>query len=67
MEAWMSRGQDGRLMLHSVKPSVGYNDVSRSWYYGCCGYDIEIPEEWYPELTFENSPRRIELKIKINK
>ena len=63
METWISRGQDGRLMLHSEEPSMGYDDIRRSWYYGCCGYDIELPEEWFPEVTYENSPQRGKLII----
>lgn len=61
MKLWIARDGDGALFLFSVKPTKE-NDY---WYehsgYGYCF--AEIPNDVFPEVTFENSPQEVELKL----
>lgn len=57
---WIARDKDNSLFIYSKKPIKDYNFYK---------YDIEdvldstlIPEELYPELTFENSPKQLIIK-----
>lgn len=59
MRLWVARDSDGYLFLYDKKPSRGNN---RFW-----GDDLRlfvcIPKEELPEVTWENSPLQVELKI----
>ena len=57
---WIARDKDNSLFIYSKKPIKDYNTYM---------YAIEdvldstiIPEELYPELTFENSPKQLIIK-----
>lgn len=57
---WIARDKDNSLFIYSKKP-IKYDNFYN--------YDIEddldstsIPEELYPELTFENSPKQLIIK-----
>ena len=57
---WIARDKDNSLFIYSKKPIKDYNFYK---------YDIEdvldstlIPEELYPEVTFENSPKQLIIK-----
>ena len=58
MKCWIARDSNGRLYLHRQKPQlfsmVGLWDSDDWW-------DIDSNE--YPEVTYENGPREIELKL----
>ena len=56
---WIARDKNGQLFLFEVKPHIEDQDT---WY--CDDYSNywQIPEELYPEVTFENSPRRLIIK-----
>ena len=59
MKLWIARDKDGLLYLHIDKPmrvrSFFINESNRS---------IWIDKDLFPEVTFENSPVEVELKIK---
>lgn len=58
MKLWIARnvGKDGRLTLHYERPTY---IVGRGW-----NKIWAIPDSsLFPEVTFENSPREIELKL----
>ena len=62
MKMWICRSKKGyRLTLHSELP-IWFEDFG-AW---CKGYVSDLPEEEYPEITFENSPQEVELKL-VNK
>lgn len=66
MKFWIARDEYGELTLHHNKPEYVYDEHYRmsSWSYGgCIG---EIYEKLFPEITFENSPQEIELKLVSN-
>ena len=51
---WLARSVDGTLLCHTCKPAckAGY------WY---STYMMIVDPEWYPEVTFENSPKKLKL------
>ena len=58
---WIARDKNG-LFLYAKKPMFfeGHNE------FGCMIGDgfWELPSNWFPEVTFENSPMEVELRIK---
>ena len=58
MKLWIARDKDSdELYLYKQKPTLTN---------GCFFYDNdswEIDEENFPEVTFENSPQEVELKL----
>ena len=64
MKMWIARNADGILFLYVNKPSLDSND---NMYYtdGDMEDDyLNIDKEFFPEVTFENSPQEVELVIK---
>ncbi len=56
---WLARDKSGRLCLYDVEPErikEGYFVANSA------GFEYLIPEEFYPGLTWENSPRKITIK-----
>ena len=65
MKLWIARDRDGELKLFSQIPF--YDELYESWFalkndecYGFVGY---LDENEIPEVTFENSPQEVELKL----
>ena len=57
---WIARDKDNSLFIYSKKPINNYN-----CYIYAAEDDLDstsIPEELYPELTFENSPKQLIIK-----
>lgn len=65
MTLWIARNQDGSLWLHEEKPSLVYDEELRKWYYekGCFSILDFYDESLFYEVTFENSPQQVELKL----
>jgi hypothetical protein len=63
---WIARNEDGRLNLFDVKPQkeACFQGKDYIWIVPR-GYmnQIMLNEKLYPEVTFENSPREVELKL----
>lgn len=61
MKLWIARDMDGGLYLFENKPTKGS-------YRFTCGYVyddyMQLDSDEFPEVTFENSPVEVELKIK---
>ena len=59
MKMWIARDLEGRLELHSIKPYlVGeyyWNNEDDNW--------MRLRDEDFPEVTYENSPIEVELKL----
>ena len=51
---------DGYLNLYVNKPSLDSND---NMYYVMEDDYLNIDKELFPEVTFENSPQKIEIKL----
>ena len=60
MELWIARDFDGYLNLYVNKPSLDSND---NMYYVMEDDYLNIDKELFPEVTFENSPQKIEIKL----
>lgn len=66
MKLWIARDFDGVLNLYVTKPSLDSND---NMYYADSDMEddyLNIDKELFPEITFENSPQQVEIKL-INK
>lgn len=57
MKLWIARDNDGTLLIHFYEPIIdGLEWISLD-------YRI-IDKNLFPEVTFENSPQEVELKLK---
>ena len=64
MEYWIARDKDGTLWLFDMKPIKNENYFSCAVdSYGRWSEECELKEHMFPEVTFENSPQKIELKL----
>lgn len=59
MKLWIARDEDGILCLYESKP---YLDMDNEWDSDDNDY-LVIDESQFPEVTFENSPMEVELKL----
>ena len=60
MKLWIARNRSKVIKLFTIKPK--YNSISDEWK----GYDfeeIELSVLNFPEVIFENSPQKVELKL----
>lgn len=53
---WIARDITGTLLCHTGKPKCKFG----YWY---SSYMMIVNPKWYPEVTFENSPQKVELKL----
>ena len=60
MKLWAARSLDNSILLCTEEMS--FDKQAKEWgsYYGSF---LRLPEEWFPELTFENSPQEVELSL----
>ena len=56
---WVARDEDGILCLYESKP---YLDMDNEWDSDDNDY-LVIDESQFPEVTFDNSPQEVELKL----
>lgn len=62
MKLWIARDKDGLIYLYMKKPTL----ITRyliTRYFDTKYLIGEIDETSFPEVTFENSPQRVELKL----
>lgn len=58
MKLWIARDKSGLLFLYDYIP---FEDEDGHWATYGNGYSID--DKLFPEVTFENSPQEIELKL----
>lgn len=59
MELWIARDIDGELKLYDRQPIT-----MNGWFSPIRGFEsLKLSEELFPEVTFENSPQKVELKL----
>lgn len=63
MKLWIARDKNGTLCVFSYKPEL-YPEYGNIWgledaFYKC----IELDSRLFREITFENSPQQVELKL----
>ena len=63
MKMWIAANEDGRLHLFVDRPSRMYNKWADKGYWAGSYGALELPASKYPEVTFENSPMEVELKL----
>ena len=65
MKLWIARDKDGCLWVYESQPILN----SEKEYFIIIEKDFgsslntTLPEKWFPEVTFENSPKEVELKL----
>ena len=66
MELWIARDKDGGLFLYNYEPCK--NKISGR--FTCCikpngtwSEEYELNRHLLPEVTFENSPQQVEIKL----
>ena len=58
MKYWVTRDKDGELNLFSSEPKK----FGPCWIVGF-DYELRLDDKLFPEVTFENSPMEVELKL----
>ena len=62
MKMWIARDKDGKLHIFATMPE--YNEKFGMWLPNPYSLEYIRVEGDYPEVTFENSPKMIEMVIK---
>lgn len=57
MKLWIARDEDGFIYLYMKKPALITHYFDSKYLIG------EIDKSLFPEITFENSPQEVELKL----
>ena len=60
MEYYITRDQSGLLMVSEKEPKLWENNKE---FVVEDGEYMILPEDEFPEVTFENSPMKVELKL----
>jgi hypothetical protein len=67
MKFWIARDKDGGLYLYNYEPPK--NKISGR--FTCCikpdgewSEEYELNSQLFPEVTFENSPQEVEIKLR---
>lgn len=64
MKLWIARNTDDTLVLFQSKPILGQDFIWKELLNEDCMY---IEEYLFPEVTWENSPQEVELKLSNEK
>lgn len=60
MKLWIARDKNGALALYTEEPILYYNEYYAGPYKS---QRINLDENLFPEVTFENSPQVVEVKL----
>ena len=63
MKLWIARDSDNTLWLHAEKPEMHTNPKIKSHFWVSTEDYWEVDEDFLHEVTFENSPMEVELKL----
>ena len=61
MKLWIARNENGTLEIHQRKPSITKVTGRPVWVNG--GFVGFVFDDSFPQVTFENSPQEVELKL----
>lgn len=61
MNLWIAREKWGGLYIFGVRPF--YDEDYDKWQSPISGLSFQVNDEEFPEVTFENSPQRVELEL----
>lgn len=59
MKLWIARDKDDSLFLYDEKPIKRKHRFTLKWF----SHAFKIKSQYFPEVTFENSPMQVELKL----
>ena len=62
MKFWIARDKDGSLWIFEEKPT--FFEGGSSWVCNFGKNYAALDNSWFPEVTFENSPKEVEIKFK---
>ena len=63
MKLWIARSECGDLTLYKTKPKKEVSMLSTTTYWNDRNESFTIDNRLFPEVTFENSPKKVELKL----
>lgn len=69
MKFWIARDENGKLWLFDKKPILRHKNEKDCFKYSWFDMDEDglwnsaMKDEFFPEVTFENSPQEVELKL----
>lgn len=64
MKMWIARDEDGLLNLFFDEPPYKWIDHDIvTWVNDSKNFDVNLDDSLFPEVTFENSPQEVELKL----
>ena len=63
MKLWIARDESGDLSLYHLKPELNDLDVLKFYQTSKFGMEYPICNDLFPDVTFENSPQQVELKL----
>lgn len=64
MKLWIAREQNGKISIHDIEPSLEtFKMWDRTISFWDSPYRTELEFDPFPEITFENSPMQVELKL----
>jgi hypothetical protein len=66
MKMWIARAESGNLKLYQTEPQQEVSMLTGGIYWNDRLESFKIDDRLFPEVTFENSPMEVELKIKKN-
>lgn len=61
MKLWIARHPNGKIGLYKGMPIWSLASMEYNWNYG--GFIGYLDSSTFPEVTFENSPQEVELKL----
>lgn len=62
MKLWIARDKDKSLFLYLNRPIINDDTFTVDWdkpYW----WDAQLTDDMFPEVTFENSPQQVEIKL----
>lgn len=62
MKLWIARDKDNTLCIYNNKPTLS-KDVDGLWICDKFSTVNTLSEDYFPQVTFENSPQEVELKL----
>lgn len=66
MKCWIARDESGLIAIYKRKPYKKYDVFTKSWHWridNSSGDYMCLLDSYFPEVTFENSPQQVELKL----
>ena len=66
MKFWIARSKSGLIAIYKRKPHKRYDCFTKNWDWridNSTGDYMCLSDYSFPEVTFENSPQEVELKL----